>query len=98
MDPGDTVFFHPLLIHGSGANLTERNRRSISVHYCNSTLVGFKRNIPEQRDIANEVERLIKKVKKKDIKFATYWKLKSRQVKGKDGAWKMDENDTITDL
>ena len=32
MEPGDTVFFHPLLIHGSGANLTDRNRRSISVH------------------------------------------------------------------
>jgi Phytanoyl-CoA dioxygenase (PhyH) len=23
MNPGDTVFFHPLLIHGSGANVTE---------------------------------------------------------------------------
>lgn len=25
MSPGDTVFFHPLLIHGSGANNTEVN-------------------------------------------------------------------------
>merc|ERR1712087_808213 len=98
MDPGDTVFFHPLLIHGSGANLTQKNRRSISVHYVNSKEVGFKRNIPEQRNIADEVERLIKKVKGKDIKFATYWKMKSRQIRGDEGAWKMGEHDTIVNL
>lgn len=23
MDPGDTIFFHPLLIHGSGPNLSK---------------------------------------------------------------------------
>jgi len=33
MDPGDTVFFHPLLLHGSGGNRTDRFRRSISAHY-----------------------------------------------------------------
>lgn len=98
MDPGDTVFFHPLLIHGSGANLTNKNRRSISVHYVNSKEVGFKRNIPEQRNIADEVERLIKKVKGKDIKFATYWKMKSRQIRGDEGAWKMNKHDTIVNL
>ncbi|XP_071053682.1 phytanoyl-CoA dioxygenase, peroxisomal-like isoform X1 [Onthophagus taurus] len=36
MDKGDTVFFHPLLMHGSGPNLTNGFRRSISVHYANS--------------------------------------------------------------
>jgi phytanoyl-CoA hydroxylase len=33
MGPGDTVFFHPLLLHGSGVNRTEGFRRSISAHY-----------------------------------------------------------------
>lgn len=33
MEPGDTVFFHPLLVHGSGRNLTSECRRSISTHY-----------------------------------------------------------------
>ena len=33
MNPGDTVFFHPLLIHGSGRNQTEGFRRAISAHY-----------------------------------------------------------------
>lgn len=33
MDPGDTLLFHPLLIHGSGRNRTEDFRRAISIHY-----------------------------------------------------------------
>ena len=33
MEPGDTVLFHPLLVHGSGRNLTAECRRSISTHY-----------------------------------------------------------------
>ena len=33
MSPGDTVFFHPLLIHGSGQNRTQGFRRAISAHY-----------------------------------------------------------------
>lgn len=36
MEPGDTVFFHPLLIHGSGANTTKGYRKAISCHYANS--------------------------------------------------------------
>jgi phytanoyl-CoA hydroxylase len=33
MHPGDTVLFHPLLLHGSGVNQTNGFRRSISAHY-----------------------------------------------------------------
>lgn len=33
MNPGDTLLFHPLLVHGSGRNLTDDFRRSISTHY-----------------------------------------------------------------
>lgn len=36
MEPGDTVFFHPLLVHGSGHNATPHFRRSISAHYASS--------------------------------------------------------------
>ncbi len=35
MAPGDTVFFHPLLLHGSGRNRTSAYRRAISAHYAN---------------------------------------------------------------
>lgn len=33
MNPGDTLLFHPLLVHGSGRNHTQECRRSISTHY-----------------------------------------------------------------
>ena len=33
MEPGDTVFFHPILLHGSGRNRTPNFRRAISAHY-----------------------------------------------------------------
>jgi len=33
MAPGDTVFFHPVLLHGSGRNRTQGFRRAISAHY-----------------------------------------------------------------
>lgn len=36
MNPGDTILFHPLLVHGSGQNRTNEFRRSISAHYANA--------------------------------------------------------------
>lgn len=36
LEPGDTVFFHPLLLHGSGRNRTRGFRRAISAHYASA--------------------------------------------------------------
>lgn len=36
MEPGDTVFFHPLLLHGSGRNRSAGFRRAISAHYASA--------------------------------------------------------------
>jgi len=36
MWPGDTIFFHPLLIHGSGINKTSGFRKIFSCHYADS--------------------------------------------------------------
>lgn len=36
MEPGDTILFHPLLVHGSGRNRTKGFRRSISAHYASA--------------------------------------------------------------
>lgn len=36
MEPGDTLLFHPLLLHGSGRNESPGFRRAISVHYASS--------------------------------------------------------------
>lgn len=33
LEPGDTLLFHPLIIHGSGHNRSDGFRRAISVHY-----------------------------------------------------------------
>ena len=33
LDPGDTLFFHPLLLHGSGRNRGDGFRRAISAHF-----------------------------------------------------------------
>jgi phytanoyl-CoA hydroxylase len=37
MEPGDTLFFHPLLLHGSGRNRSDGYRRAISAHFASST-------------------------------------------------------------
>jgi phytanoyl-CoA hydroxylase len=37
MQRGDTLFFHPLLIHGSGQNRSSTFRRAISSHYAAGT-------------------------------------------------------------
>jgi phytanoyl-CoA hydroxylase len=44
MDPGDTVFFHPLLLHGSGVNQMEGFRRSISAHYASDDCHAVRTN------------------------------------------------------
>ena len=36
MAPGDTLLFHPLLLHGSGHNQTDGFRRAISTHYASA--------------------------------------------------------------
>ena len=33
LQPGDTLLFHPLLIHGSGHNRSQHFRRALSTHY-----------------------------------------------------------------
>ncbi|XP_074037116.1 phytanoyl-CoA dioxygenase, peroxisomal isoform X2 [Leptinotarsa decemlineata] len=36
MEKGDTIFFHSLLLHGSGPNFTKGFRKAISCHYADS--------------------------------------------------------------
>jgi phytanoyl-CoA hydroxylase len=36
MEPGETVFFHPKLIHGSGRNRTQGYRKAISAHFASA--------------------------------------------------------------
>jgi len=86
MEAGDTVYFHPLLFHASGANLTKRSRRSISVHYASSTLCDWQKfdNIAQDR-VAQEIEEMGAKLLGVKVPFMAIWKNKSRQVCGESG-------------
>lgn len=90
MECGDTVFFHPLLIHGSGANRTKGFRKAISCHYANDSIcryVDLKGTIQEH--VENEIiEMAKKKFAKKglteiEITFQDIWSLRARTVCGK---------------
>jgi phytanoyl-CoA hydroxylase len=61
MEPGDTVFFHPLLIHGSGANKTAGFRKAISCHYASSRCDYIDITGTPQDSVAKEVKEIVKK-------------------------------------
>eukprot|EP01104_Vermistella_antarctica_P007782 TRINITY_DN1912_c0_g1_i1.p1 TRINITY_DN1912_c0_g1~~TRINITY_DN1912_c0_g1_i1.p1 ORF type:complete len:345 (-),score=74.68 TRINITY_DN1912_c0_g1_i1:755-1789(-) len=86
MEKGDTVFFHPLLIHGSGANNTTGYRKAISCHYASADCHYIDVTGTIQADIAKEVTAIAKrKTGGMDIPFVDVWKFKSRLLRGKDG-------------
>jgi phytanoyl-CoA hydroxylase len=56
MQPGDTLLFHPLLLHGSGRNRSPNFRRAISAHYASAECErpeGPRRRQPVMRRIAD---------------------------------------------
>jgi phytanoyl-CoA hydroxylase len=86
MRPGDTVFFHPLLIHGSGANRTNGFRKAISCHYAASECEYIDVTGTLQEDFKNEVEKLANKKfgfdKDSKVDIRDIWRFKSRLVTG----------------
>lgn len=83
MSKGETVFFHPLLIHGSGANMTQGFRKAISGHYAAAEceLIDVKGTI--QDEIAREVEDMAKKKWQfSNPNFQEIWRMKSRLLRG----------------
>lgn len=56
MEPGDTLLFHPLLMHGSGRNRSNGFRRAISTHYASADCVrpaGPRRRRPVTVDLSD---------------------------------------------
>ena len=85
VEPGDTVFFHPLLIHGSGRNSTDGFRQAISCHYASSECVFVE--IPEHNyGLLHELLEGSAFVDlPKDQQLQLYheaWRLKSRHISG----------------
>ena len=61
MEPGDTLFFHPLLVHGSGRNRSNGFRRAISMHYASITCerpADMTGRRPRRRRIQSAVKRV----------------------------------------
>jgi len=84
MNEGDTVFFHPLLLHGSGTNRTDGFRKSISCHYAASECEYVETEGSRQEKIANEIVELVQKKTKshKVVPYKDVWKYRARLVSG----------------
>jgi len=84
MEKGDTVFFHPLLIHGSGMNQTEGFRKAISCHYASANCYYIDVKGTTQEGIEKEVKEIA--ARKYDlpdsITFMDTWALRGRLVQG----------------
>ncbi|KAL5015059.1 hypothetical protein ScPMuIL_009329 [Solemya velum] len=85
MDEGDTVFFHPLLIHGSGMNKTDGFRKSISCHYASGKSTFIDAKGTTHQNIADEISQVVTNRYGPDVTydFGDMWKTFSRVVKGK---------------
>lgn len=91
MEAGDTVFFHPLLIHGSGANRTDGFRKAISCHYANDDMCRYVDVAnTSQEELSKEILDIAKRrfarqgIKPEDVEmsFADVWRVRSREVNG----------------
>lgn len=95
MAPGDCVFFHPMLVHGSGRNTTKGFRKAISAHFASGTLCRFT-DVPQslisemfakQPDIPASFHQPI---------LRNHWRLKSRQIVGQpQPEWNPEEMDGL---
>ncbi|XP_015727837.1 phytanoyl-CoA dioxygenase, peroxisomal [Coturnix japonica] len=83
MEKGDTVFFHPLLIHGSGINKTSGFRKSISCHFASSDGHYIDVKNTTQADLEKEVQEIAhKKYDMPDLDLKDVWTFRARVVQG----------------
>jgi phytanoyl-CoA hydroxylase len=60
MEAGDCIFFHPMLVHGSGANQSNRYRKAISCHYASSNCDYIDVRGTNQQVISDEIIQMAK--------------------------------------
>eukprot|EP01084_Bolivina_argentea_P292795 503468_1 len=98
MNKGDTVYFHPLLIHGSSANLSNTcTRHAYITHYANSKVVGFD-NYLDKNINKHNVENMkneIATLGNRNTRFNRnmLWKVVSRQITGNVGQWNLTDKE-----
>ncbi|KAK5641497.1 hypothetical protein RI129_010044 [Pyrocoelia pectoralis] len=85
MEKGDTVFFHPLVLHGSGPNLTKGFRKAISAHYANTNCYFVNVTGTLQDNVEKEILKMAKSKGYPNVTFDMIWKVKSRIVRGEPG-------------
>ncbi len=76
------MFFHPLLIHGSGANRTDGFRKAISCHYAASECEYIDVTGTLQEGFKREVEQIAVKKHGQNVSIEDIWRFKSRLVCG----------------
>lgn len=92
MEPGDALFFSPLVIHGSGMNRSSGFRKAFSCHFASAHCDFISVNGTIQEKLANEIlgtyvnklnnETVDEKLKATKIDYPTMWRLRSRLVRG----------------
>lgn len=90
MEAGDTVFFHPLLIHGSGMNRTEGFRKAISCHYASADCHFIDVKGTVQQTISDEIAEYAEQkygIAKEDLDYSAIWKMRSKDVRGNSSSW-----------
>lgn len=82
MEPGDTIFFSTLLIHGSGPNFSTSTRKACSTHYASANCEIIDVTGTVQEDYARQME--VWAVEKMGVPagttFKQIWAAKSRRV------------------
>lgn len=82
MGPGDCVFFHPALIHGSGANRTNGFRKAISCHYAASECRYIDTKGTLQEKVNNEILEVARKRGLDSDDVTHIWEVRKRLVRG----------------
>lgn len=90
MKKGDIVFFHPLLVHGSGINKSNGYRKSMCCHFAAAECRYIPIEGTVQEKVAQEVMTYLdKKIKSSGsfVNFQNYhdiWRFKSALVAGEE--------------
>ncbi|KAF5293622.1 hypothetical protein FQA39_LY03107 [Lamprigera yunnana] len=87
MEKGDTIFFHPLLLHGSRPNHTQGFRKAISCHYADSTSRFINIKGTTQEIIIKDLVDIMNARGYGSISINTFFKLKSRLIRGEPGSF-----------
>lgn len=84
MEAGDTVFFHPILIHGSGMNRTDGFRKAISCHYASSDCEYIDVRGTTQENIMDETMEIAKRrLGDVQVTFEDVWRFRAKLVHGR---------------